>query len=93
MDRIRLKSSADDAYKGRCHITGKLTSASSLVYYPGQVVEARYRGSYRYLPATILSVKTNGSGSRYDIEFEDGTVIENITLPISVNFFWPDAAI
>ena len=29
----------------------------------------------------------------YDIEFEDGTVIENITLPISVNFFWPDAAI
>jgi|TARA_X000001388_G_C2233249_1_gene124080 hypothetical protein len=29
----------------------------------------------------------------YDIEFEDGTVVENITLPISVNFFWPDAAI
>ena len=29
----------------------------------------------------------------YDIEFEDGTVVENITLPTSVNFFWPDAAI
>jgi len=73
MDRIRLKSSADDAYRGRSLIAGKLTSASSVVYYPGQVVEARYRGSYRYLPATILSVKTSGSGSRYEIEFEDGT--------------------
>ncbi len=29
----------------------------------------------------------------YDIEFEDGSVVENITLPISINFFWPDASI
>ena len=29
----------------------------------------------------------------YDIEFEDGTVVEDITLPISVSFFWPDAQI
>ena len=29
----------------------------------------------------------------YDVEFEDGTVAENVTLPIGINFFWPDAAI
>ena len=29
----------------------------------------------------------------YDVEFEDGTVIEDITLPIGLNFFWPDAQI
>ena len=29
----------------------------------------------------------------YDIEFEDETVVEDITLPISLNFFWPDASV
>ena len=29
----------------------------------------------------------------YDVEFEDGTVAENVTLRIGINFFWPDAAI
>lgn len=27
----------------------------------------------------------------FDLTFSDGAVIENVTIPINVNFFWPDA--
>jgi hypothetical protein len=30
---------------------------------------------------------------RFDLQFSDGTIAENIELPISVNFFWPDASV
>ena len=29
----------------------------------------------------------------FDLTFDDGTVIEDITIPIGVGFFWPDASI
>ena len=29
----------------------------------------------------------------FDLTFEDGAVIENVTIPIGVNFFWPDASV
>jgi hypothetical protein len=30
---------------------------------------------------------------KFDLQFNDGTVAEDITLPISINFFWPDASV
>ena len=30
---------------------------------------------------------------KFDLHFNDGTIAENITLPISINFFWPDASV
>jgi hypothetical protein len=29
----------------------------------------------------------------FDLTFDDGTVIEDVTIPIGVGFFWPDASI
>ena len=29
----------------------------------------------------------------FDLTFDDGSVIEDVTVPIGVNFFWPDASI
>lgn len=29
----------------------------------------------------------------FDLTFSDGTVIEDVTVPIGVNFFWPDASV
>ena len=30
---------------------------------------------------------------KYDIEFENGHIQENVTIPITVNFFWPDTGV
>ena len=29
----------------------------------------------------------------FDLTFEDGTVIEEVTIPIGLGFFWPDASV
>ena len=29
----------------------------------------------------------------FDLTFSDGTVVEDVTIPIGVNFFWPDASV
>ena len=29
----------------------------------------------------------------FDITFEDGAVVEGINIPITINFFWPDASV
>lgn len=29
----------------------------------------------------------------YDVEFENGAIAENVSIPINVNFFWPDATV
>ena len=29
----------------------------------------------------------------FDITFEDGTTVEDVTIPIGVGFFWPDASV
>ena len=29
----------------------------------------------------------------FDLTFSDGTVVEDATVPIGVNFFWPDASV
>jgi hypothetical protein len=29
----------------------------------------------------------------FDIVFEDGTIVEDVTIPIGVGFFWPDASV
>ena len=29
----------------------------------------------------------------FDLTFSDGTVVEDVTVPIGVNFFWPDASV
>ena len=30
---------------------------------------------------------------KYDVEFEDGYIQEDVDIPITVNFFWPDTGI